>query len=64
MANLDSGATAAKTATTLAGLELHVGAKITALTGVAKAEFQGDIQSIVYNNAAAGGGVSVFNLGS
>jgi hypothetical protein len=64
VANLDSGATAAKTATTLAGIELHTGAKMNALTGVPKAEFRGDIQSIVYNNAAVGGGVSVFNLGS
>jgi hypothetical protein len=62
--DLDSGATAAKTATTLAGIELHTGAKMAAVTGVPKAEFQGDIQSIIYNNAAVGGGTSVFNLGS
>jgi hypothetical protein len=64
VANLDSGATANQDAISLATFELHAGAKMAAVTGVAKAEFQGDIKSILYNNAAVGGGVSMFSLGS
>jgi hypothetical protein len=52
------------TPTSLAAFETHVGAKMSAVTGAPNAGFNDDIVSIVYTNAAVGGGVSTFNLGS
>ena len=51
-----------QTAVTLAAFETHVAAKFSAL-GVPLAN-AGDIKMLGYNNNAAGGGVSVFHLGS
>ena len=63
--NADLGTTAAKTAASLATFEVHMAAKMNAVTGVGNPGNQGDIFSITnYVNDAAGGGVSVFNLGS
>jgi hypothetical protein len=51
-----------QTAVTLAAFETHVAAKFSAL-GVALGN-SGDVYMLGYNNNAAGGGVSVFHLGS
>jgi hypothetical protein len=52
------------TPASMATFETHVAAKMNATTGAPNAGFADDIVSIVYNNAAVGGGVSTFNLGS
>jgi hypothetical protein len=52
------------TPVSLATFELHLAAKMNALTGAPGVGFAGDIVSITYTNGNAGGGVSVFNLGS
>ena len=51
-----------QTAVSLASFETHVAAKFSAL-GAALAN-SGDIYMMAYTNNAAGGGVSVFHLGS
>jgi hypothetical protein len=63
--NADLGTTANVTTATLASFETHMALKMNAVTGVGNPGNQGDIFSITnYLNAAAGGGVSVFSLGS
>ena len=52
------------TPASMATFELHTASKMNAVTGAPGAGFGEDIVSITYLNAAAGGGVSVFNLGS
>jgi hypothetical protein len=58
----DQGAGA--TATTMAGFELNLGAKMNSTTGVANATQVGDLVGITYVNENEGGGTSVFTLGS
>ena len=58
----DQGAGA--TATTMAGFELNLGAKMHSTTGVANATQVGDLVGITYVNENEGGGTSVFTLGS
>ena len=52
------------TPASMATFETHAGAKMNALTGAPNAGFDDDIVLITYVNDAAGGGTSVFNLGS
>ena len=52
------------TPTTMSNFEVHAASKMNALTGAPGAGFNDDIVTITYLNAAAGGGVSVFSLGS
>jgi hypothetical protein len=52
------------TPASMATFATHVAAKMSAVTGAPNAGFDQDIVSITYTNAAAGGGVSVFSLGS
>jgi hypothetical protein len=52
------------TATTMAGFELNLGAKMNSTTGVANATQVGDLVGITYVNENEGGGTSVFTLGS
>ena len=58
--NLLEGATP----TTMAGFERWMNARFSAITGAPTDGFWGDIQKVTYANAAEGGGVSVFNLGT
>jgi len=63
--NADLATTANATAASLATFQTHLAAKMNAVTGVGNAGNQGDIFSISnYVNGNAGGGVSVFSLGS
>ena len=48
----------------MSNFEVHAASKMNALTGAPGAGFNDDIVTITYLNAAAGGGVSVFSLGS
>ena len=52
------------TPTTMSNFEVHAASKMNALTGAPGAGFNDDIVTITYLNAAAGGGVSIFSLGS
>ena len=48
----------------MATFEVHAASKMNALTGAPGAGFGEDIVTITYLNAVAGGGVSIFSLGS
>jgi len=52
------------TPASLATFQTHLAAKMNAVTGAPGLGFAGDIVGITYTNANAGGGVSVFSLGS
>jgi hypothetical protein len=60
----DGTGTNSSTPASMATFQTHLAAKMNAVTGAPGAGFNGDIFGITYTNAAAGGGVSVFNLGS
>jgi hypothetical protein len=60
----DGTGTNSLTPASLATFQAHLATKMNAVTGAPGAGFAGDIVGITYTNANAGGGVSVFSLGS